>query len=535
MKRLIGIFILSAALLLVTTCSEPIDFVNEVETEVKIANDLFLVIESIISPEENSTSANPGSQIIIQFDRDIKITSVTDSTLIISNLTDNTEVTLKNPVFNSLNKRLIIEPFETGYDGYFKDNTDYLIRISGVEGSDGSSLQKDYSWTFTTGVAPAGTILVSDGGLSSGADADTGFTNELTVTVNIATKNVMADEYHVSPYENDLSDPLSISVWADVNDPFSVSIPDSSDGIKFLYAIFVDNSGTVFSRPISGTIYLDRTNPIVQVGDNVISNSGITKTGSYSEAFPKDNTVLWQGTGLSFSEPTSLTTTINEPASDGDYTVTLAVRDKAGNTGTDSFIYTVDNFPPNPPDVTAETSSPTYDTTPLFSWTSGGGDGNGRYYCYCRMYSYENGISTYAYPGYTYSNSLSIPTVSISGIDRVRAYLYVREYDEAGNYSSYGNDSVIVSRYLPYNTQTGVSRYPTIYWPTVKGATGYALQTEDGFGVWHTVYSGTKNSFVVSSSNIGPLPSGGSITWRVATTFLRGLPQYSDELVFTTE
>ena len=525
---------LSAALFLVTTCSEPIDFVNEVETEVKIANDLFLEIESIISPEENATSANPGSQIIIQFDRDINISSVTDSTITISNLTDYTAVIIKNPVFNPINKRLIIDPFETGYDGYFKDDTDYLIKISGIKGADGSSLQEEYSWSFKTGTAPAGTITVRDGGID-GPAADAGFANELTITAHVATNNSMAAQYYVSPYESDMSNPLSISGWENVGDPFVTSIPASSDGTKFLYAVFVDATGTVFSRTISGTIYLDRTSPGIQVGDDVLSNSGITKTGSYTESFPKESTINWSGTGLTFSAPSSLTTYIYEPSSDGDYTVTLGMRDKAGNTGSASFTYTVDNLPPDPPNVTAVTGSPTTDTTPFFSWTSGGNGDIGRYYCYIRMYSYDNDVNTYAYPGYTYSTSLSIPAVSVSGTDRVRAYLYVREYDEAGNYSSYGNGSVIVSRYLPYNTQTGVSRYPTIYWPTVKGATGYALQTEDIFGAWHTVYSGTKNSFVVSSSNIGPLPSGESITWRVATTFLRGLPQYSDELVFTTE
>jgi hypothetical protein len=82
MKKLTLLATIIAVLALLTTCSEPIDFLEEVTTEVKIANDLFLEVENIISPPENALSVNPGSEIIIQFDRQINMDSVTSANLI---------------------------------------------------------------------------------------------------------------------------------------------------------------------------------------------------------------------------------------------------------------------------------------------------------------------------------------------------------------------------------------------------------------------------------------------------------------------
>ena len=50
------------AALLLMTCFNPFDIIAELETEVKIANNKFLIVESI-TPAKNATGVQPGSRI----------------------------------------------------------------------------------------------------------------------------------------------------------------------------------------------------------------------------------------------------------------------------------------------------------------------------------------------------------------------------------------------------------------------------------------------------------------------------------------
>ena len=446
MKRLIGFLLFSAATFLFTTCSEPIDFVNEVETEVKIANDLFLEVVEVISPAENAVNVNPSSQIVVQFDKNVNLTSVSDSTIKITNVTDNIDVTIQNPSFSSANKQLTFEPVEPAAVGYFRNEHNYSVELIGLRGTDGSELQNSYTWSFRTGTAPAGTIVVTDRGLTDPESAFNGYTNERTVTVNIDSFNAEATRYYASINPTDFNDLGSVSLsWISTGTASNLLLFDQ-DGIQEVYAVFTNSVGDKFSRIIQESIILDRV-------------------------------------------------------------------------------------PPSTPNVYNVASDPTTDTTPAFSWTSDGSSGT--YYEYY-VRTYLNGSGTYSDSSHvTTSLTTASPYISLSGIDRVRAYLFVRAHDYAGNSPSiWDSDSVIVSKFLPYNTQTGVRRYTTFVWPAQRGRE-YALQSYSVKTGWVTVKSKlTVGTYTLTKSD-GALPANETFTWRVADT-TGTIYYYSDTLTFET-
>ena len=531
MKKALLLILVSAVAVLFTTCSEPIDFVDSVATEVKVANDLFLVVESVISPAENETDANPGSQVVVKFDRNVDISTVTDASITITNITDTTSATIQNPSFSTVNRQLIFEPVETGYVGYFKDNHDYTIEISGVRGADNSTLQDPYVWSFHTGTAPAGSISLTDQGGSPAADS--GYTNSVNITVSNLSVNATATQYYSSTNEADFDDPGTITGWKNSLTSFTLTLP-SGDGQKYVYSIFKNSDGSKYSRVISSAIVLDATAPVVNVGDDVISYASFYRSASVVES--NIRSYLWtrpSGPGIvSFSSATKSYTTVYEPSPDGIYYIMLTATDKAGNQGSDTLMYTVDNVPPNAPTVTYGGSlDPTYDTTPYFYWSSGGGGGNGTYQYITYTSNYTTGVTEWGDYTSTSSTTLS-PPVSISGIEYALERVLVREYDAAGNVSDWDYDTVaIVSRYLPYNGQTNVPASYTFRWPSIflpRTTNPYTLQVKNG-KLYSDVYSTTHTYYSATG-----LPAGSTITWRIKSVDARGVITYSSPLTFTT-
>ena len=623
-----------AVLVLLTTCSEPIDFLDEVTTEVKIANDLFLEVENIISPAENSLNVNPGSEIIIQFDRQIDMDSVTSANLIITNLADPGNpltIDIQNADFSNTTRRLTVEPNEPPlYIGYFRDDTDYTVELVGLRGSDGSELQNSYAWSFHTVTAPAGTIEITDGGNTGPPEADSGYTNERSLDVIVKTHNLDAEQYYVTTNESDLDNPGSIVGWEPVGNPFTgISLANISDGPQEVYAIFAKTSvdPDVFSKIETKTIYLDRTAPAVNVGDDVISNaSSFYRSAIVTEAHAKS--YQWAKTAgpaaaVSFSYPTRYYTSVYEPATDGVYTITLTVTDKAGNRTSDSLFYTADNdgptvtgvslasgatyststsvalsfsisddysdtadctfnvynqdtgwyygtssgyrldvtstpmnitttfsnqnyvsrmatvwafdeagnfttawdsiyidtIPPGTPSVSG--TSPTSDTTPTWTWSSGGNGGVG-YYKYKLDSSAWSGETTAT--SYTPGSALSYGSHT----------LYVMERDARSNWSSSGSRTISISELSPLNGAKNVSTRPFFNWPSTLLAT-YSLQLYNpSTRVWGTVTTGlTGSEFQWPGAPTLPLPNGTLITWRYGTT-VRGGTTYSSSYTFTT-
>ncbi len=348
MKKVLVFAALVTAVLLFTTCEEPIDFVEAVGTEVKVANDLFLVVESV-SPADNSTGINPGSEIYINFDRDISLGSVTSETIEITDLTNSSSVSIINPEFNSSIKRLKIEP---GPDTYFENSHDYSIEISGIQGSDGSEMQEAYIWNFKTGTAPAGSIQVIDRSTSGGA-ADSGYTNESYVDVSVAFYNDYADYFYITDDYTSIDDDgeieaLSAGVWHTVGTPFSdFNFSTSVDGVKTVYAVFkgeLPDFSTGYSKIEEKTITLDTVSPELEAGETRYKNSSqyIVPT-SYSGAAYYE----WSSSDpeLSFSPSDSYYSYISS-TTEGTYTVDVELRDRAGNSTSDSFTFVWDTTAP---------------------------------------------------------------------------------------------------------------------------------------------------------------------------------------------
>ena len=155
MKKTSLVFIAMSALMLLTTCSEPIDFLDEVSTEVKLANDLYLVVENV-SPVNNSTEINPGQRLVIEFDRAVQTSSISASSIVIS---DGITEALWSHEYNEANNSLYIYP-----EPYLDGEKSYSVFITeSLRGVDGSSLQGEYAWSFDTGLYPAGSVVINDG------------------------------------------------------------------------------------------------------------------------------------------------------------------------------------------------------------------------------------------------------------------------------------------------------------------------------------------------------------------------------------
>ncbi|HVO39139.1 MAG TPA: Ig-like domain-containing protein, partial [Spirochaetia bacterium] len=148
LARIVGAALLAFAFLV---CSNPIDIVGTVTTEVKTANNKFLIIKGV-GPSSNTTGVNPGVPLTIVFDRDV------DPSNFISNIRISPTADFKTPTYIQATKTLSFEP-----DPFLNDNTLYTVTIKkGATSSDGSDLQNEYSWAFTTGEYPTASVQISD-------------------------------------------------------------------------------------------------------------------------------------------------------------------------------------------------------------------------------------------------------------------------------------------------------------------------------------------------------------------------------------
>ncbi len=151
-------------------------------------------------------------------------------------------------------------------------------------------------------------------------------------------------------------------------------------------------------------------------------------------------------------------------SSDGEYTLYVAERDEVGNwSGAGSHTMVIDTTPPEAPVVVAE--SPVNDTTPTWTWKSGGGVG-----AYRVQVGSENGEWTR-----TDEKSYTLPEPA----DKDGSYtLYVQERDRAGNWSASGSASVEVDIQAPAPPSVEVATPPvdaTPTWTWKSGGGGMGL------------------------------------------------------------
>ncbi len=161
------------------------------------------------------------------------------------------------------------------------------------------------------------------------------------------------------------------------------------------------------------------------------------------DALTNDPTPTWTWTGslggsgafrYSFDggdwvETTETSYTPVSALADGSYILEVQERDGSWNwSDTGSFTIEIDTTPPDAPSVTGDT--PTYDTTPTWSWTSGGGNGSG-------TYRYAMDVES----GWTETTDLSYtPGTPVTEAPHT---LYVQERDDAGNWSESGSFAIV--------------------------------------------------------------------------------------------
>lgn len=182
----------------------------------------------------------------------------------------------------------------------------------------------------------------------------------------------------------------------------------------------------------------------------VLSGSGGIAT-NYRYYYDNSGTWIYGGTGLPTGTPQTFS---RSGLSEGDHSLTIQeyFNDLWQTTKTAAHTVTVDTIAPNTPVLSGEglnTSdayrTATNDNYPTWSWTSGGG-GNGQY-----KYSYDT-VTWYSTTGTSFTPYKAEGTYT----------LYVKERDDAGNWSSYNTHSITVDTTPPVLTSVTL-RDPTPY------------------------------------------------------------------------
>jgi hypothetical protein len=478
MKKLTLASLSLAAFLLITTCDNGFDILDKIETEVKIANEKFLVIESV-SPSDLSSNVDPGNEINIVFDRALNINSLTANTLTIYNEDIDSETGFTVVNYNQRTHILTVEP----EDSYFENEDDYTITISGLRGSDGSELQEDYIWFFSTGTAPAGSILVVD----RDGFAESNYTNEIEVNVGVLSSNEIASSYALSLVKDEVDHNYSSFnaeslIWtdkADIYDDFELS---SSEGLQPVYVVFrgLVNAEYAYSQVENYNITLDTSDPVLE---NVSINGGATYSTdtslsvaiSVSDAVPDLCSYRYRtsddgtfSTWIDFSSASATFSATVDPGDNVEKTIYVEARDAAGNLSTlASDTILVDTVAPGKPSFTS-TSEDTDSTNLNWTWS----EGSGTYSNYERNLNYSSTWTNTT--GTSYGRTL----IKAEASTGARYTLRVRAEDAAGNVSSYDtcyfNYFPSADLYLePDNGATDVSRTTNFNWADFTGADGY--------------------------------------------------------------
>jgi large repetitive protein len=310
---LAAVAILAVAL---TTCSNPIDFVEEVTDAVMVANDKYLEVTGVL-PVKNELNYSPDDLIKIDFDRDIDLATVTTTTVVFSPAIEFSETSFSA-------RTLTITP------ATLAEEADYTVTVTtGVKGLDGSAPRQDYTWNFHTGTAPSGSVKVN---------SDATYTNNASVTLNITSNGIVTHMRYAqslvalsgTPYT-----PVAASVVA-----YGLT---GADGVNTIYIQFRDSAVPSFNESTikSDTIILDRDAPDVDAGATQTLNiAGSSKTLNATASDDTAGIASYSWTKFAGPGTVTLGTAASEDTTisagtDGTYTMRLTVTDHAGNSGYD--------------------------------------------------------------------------------------------------------------------------------------------------------------------------------------------------------
>lgn len=486
--------VLAAAVLALTTCSNPVDLVEAATVEVMKANDRYLEVVST-TPVNNEQSASPTGKILVVVDRDLDMETVTTATVEYYNESTDTVVAW-TPSYNSAAKTLTIQA-----DSYLVENNLFTLTVSGLRGLDGSTMLGDFSIGFKAGAGPAGTVTLTGSG-------DPGYTNTTSVNVTVSG-NGYATGFYASQSPSAIMDPSSIASgdWTAIGSPKPISLA-SIEGTQTVYVILRGevSSEMAYSAVYESSIVLDTTSPVVNIGSDIFAYSptslgigyGATvieaNIKSYSWTRVTGNTVTFGSSDASSSTVTGST--------DGNTTIRLRVYDKAGHSAYDDLVFTWDNTPTLTPTLTG-TESPTFNLTPTWSWSANGSGGGGVFY-------YQMNSTSGSWTSTT-DTSFTFPVAQDDGLYT----MYVYQHDSSLGYdTAYGSRSIRITSVLPYDGQTRVSRSPTVSWRSAGIGYIYKIQVQSG-SKWIDVVSGLTST----SYSWGPLSATTTYIWRVVGTW----------------
>lgn len=263
---------------------------------------------------------------------------------------------------------------------------------------------------------------------------------------------------------------------------------DLAEKTHTLYLQERDAAGN-WSTTISFAIVVDITPPAAPVVSGVTPTNNLRPTWSWVSGGLGGNGKYRYSLDTTFSiieigRPLRIiwtTATQYQPAADlkaGSHTLYVQEMDAAGNISlSGSKTIVIDNSAGNAPVITGTT--PTNNTTPTWSWTSGGGKG---YYMYRLDDSYIEGS-----PTYTTTTSFKPTTAQLEGLH----VLYVKEQDAAGNWSAAGYFGITVDITKPSvpTFTSGSTASPafvksiTWQWTAGSGSNGYCRYKLDN-GSW---------------------------------------------------
>jgi hypothetical protein len=230
----------SIAILVLSTCSNGVNFRAEVVDEVMKANDLYLEVVEV-TPPKNQPDVDTWGSLLVEFDREIDPDSVSDSTI---SITPDVNWSFD---YEPATRILSITP------DYLESDTPYTVSVSeGVVGIDGSSLRDPYAWSFTTKPGPGGTIVINGPGA---VDAEYTKTVDVTYTINA---NILTTAYRLS---TDGNFPAGITGYVPMATTATLDLP-AGDGLKTVYIQFMfDADNMTPPTAIFDTITLDTVNP----------------------------------------------------------------------------------------------------------------------------------------------------------------------------------------------------------------------------------------------------------------------------------
>ncbi len=189
---------------------------------------------------------------------------------------------------------------------------------------------------------------------------------------------------------------------------------------------YTDSAGNLTFDTLS--VFWDKTPPVVSIS--------APKDGDWVNK--STVTVTWSVDG----NPQTRETTELLGTADGPKTIVRSFTDSAGNVGTASVTVLLDVTAPGSP-VGITTTSPTSNATPTFEWSSGGG-GNG-------TFQVKFGNNNFAVDAI----EVDEPSHQAAALADGRHVLYVRERDDAGNWSVADTGSVWVDKSNPILTNPG--------------------------------------------------------------------------------